>query len=269
MNGPTRLLSIYSEALAARLAFRIFTSPRPAKAKRFTPLFKQAQKLQFLFEGKTVKGYRWNFPSVKKLLILHGYESSIVHFEPYIRPLMEKGYEVLGFDAPAHGHSDGKSIDVVLYKEFVLKICRQYGPVHYFITHSFGGLALSLALEELSHDARFKVVFIAPATETKRAIQNFFSLLKLNSRIGDEFTRIIINQGGKDPSWYSVARASENIKAEVLFLQDEEDPLTPMIDVLPIIKKAYPNFKFIISSGLGHRRIYRDENSIISVLSFF
>ncbi|GAC1708796.1 MAG: hypothetical protein NVS9B7_26080 [Flavisolibacter sp.] len=182
---------------------------------------------------------------------------------------MDKGYEVLGFDAPAHGMSDGKSIDVVLYKDFILKICDQYGPVKYFLTHSFGGLALSLALEELSHDAGFKVVFIAPATETKRAIQNFFSLLNLNSKLAEEFNRIIINQGGKDPSWYSVARASQKIKAEVLFLQDEEDPLTPISDVLPIINKGYPNFKFIISKGLGHRRIYRDENSIISVLRFF
>jgi hypothetical protein len=45
--------------------------------------------------------------------------------------------------------------------------------------------------------------------------------------------------------------------------------MTPVSDVEPIIKENYPNFTFIISEGLGHRRIYRDNNSHSAIIRFF
>ena len=62
---------------------------------------------------------------------------------------------------------------------------------------------------------------------------------------------------------------AKNIKAQVLWLQDKDDQMTPLSDVEPIINENYPNFKFIISEGLGHRRIYRDNNSHHSIIRFF
>ncbi len=97
------------------------------------------------------KGWRWNHPAERKLLILHGYESSVTNFDRYIRPLIKKGYEVLAFDAPAHGRSGGKKITAPLYKRMIQEIHKKYGPVQSYMAHSFGGLAVSLALEEISH----------------------------------------------------------------------------------------------------------------------
>jgi hypothetical protein len=74
--------------------------------------------------------------------------------------------------------------------------------------------------------------------------------------------------GGKPPEWYSVSRAAANIKAQVLFLQDKDDHITPLSDVKPIMDKNYPNFQFVISEGLGHRRIYRDEQSLKKIIEF-
>jgi pimeloyl-ACP methyl ester carboxylesterase len=215
-----------------------------------------------------IQGYRWNHPQEKKALILHGFESSAVNFDKYIAPLVKKGYEVLAFDAPAHGRSTGKIINAVDYKNFILHIQKTYGPVTSFITHSFGGLALGLALEEMEHDASWKVVFIAPATESTRAMNNFFHFLKMDDEVKAEFKKLIEEANGKPLSWYSVARAAESIQANVLFLQDKQDIQTPFADVEPIIKKNYPNFRFVISDGLGHRRIYKDAGSIKTVMEF-
>jgi hypothetical protein len=65
-----------------------------------------------------------------------------------------------------------------------------------------------------------------------------------------------------------VSRACEHIKAQVLFLQDKQDLLTPLSDVEPIIEKAYPNFKFVISEGLGHRKIYKDKRTLQVISDF-
>lgn len=262
------LLSRLSKRGAARKAFELFITPQSRVKTNPPPLFQGAEKMQFNFEGNTIHGFRFNHPSPKKVLILHGFESSIVYFDKYISPLVKKGYEVLAFDAPAHGSSGGISINAIEYKDFILHIIKTYGPVGSFITHSYGGLALSLALEQTPHDESWKVVFMAPATESTTAINNFFELLKLGNAVRKEFDLLITGANNKPPEWYSIARAAAHIKAQVLFLQDKNDTLTPLSDVAPIMAKAYPNFKFIITEGLGHSRIYRDEGTINSVIHF-
>jgi hypothetical protein len=159
-------------------------------------------------------------------------------------------------------------INVVLYKEFILYINKHYGPVKNFIAHSLGGLSLAIALEEIKHDQTYKAVLIAPATETTTAINSFFRFLHLDGEVRKEFDNVIVRKGGHPPEWFSVSRAAKNIKAKVLLLQDEDDQMTPMRDVKPIMEKKYPNFEFRISHGLGHRRIYRDNNSFKAVIEF-
>lgn len=262
------LLSKVSKRKAAEKAFEIFTSP-PTRVRKEPPaVFKKAEPLTFHFDGLNIVGYRWNHPQDKKVLILHGFESSVVNFDKYVSPLLKKGYEVLAFDAPAHGKSDGKMINAVDYKNLILQILQQYGPVHNFISHSFGGLALSLALEETPHDESWKVVFIAPATESTTAMHQFFSLVKLDDGVQEEFQQLIEEANGKPLSWYSVARAAAQVKAQVLFLQDKQDLQTPYSDVEPIIRQGYRNFHFVITDGLGHRRIYKDPSSIKTIMEF-
>ena len=263
-----KLLSSISKRKAAGKAFELFCTPQFRTKKDLPPVFKKSEKIEFPFEGNIVRGYRWNHPSSKKALILHGYESSVINFENYIEPLIQKGYEVLAFDAPAHGRSTGRSITVISYKNLVHHIWNNYGPIDSFITHSLGGLTLSLALEEIKHSPATRIVLIAPAAETKTAIDNFFKLLKLDAEVRKEFNRIIEEQGGKSPDWYSISRVAPKLKGQVLFLQDKDDQMTPVSDVKPIMDKNYPNFKFIISEGLGHRKIYRDEQSFKKIMEF-
>lgn len=261
-------LSKVSKRKAAQKAFELFITPQTRVKKPLPQAFAGAEKLSFYFENHLIAGYRVNPGSAKRVLILHGYESSVLNFDAYVKPLVEKGYQVLGFDAPAHGASGGKTLNAIDYKNFVLQLIKSYGPVTSFITHSFGGLALSLALEDVPHDETWKVVFIAPATESVTAIDNFFGFLKLDAGVRKEFDHLISAANSHSAEWYSVSRAIENIKAQVLFLQDKNDTLTPLSDVEPIMARRYPNFTFIISEGLGHSRIYRDEGSINAIIRF-
>ena len=263
-----RLLTALSRKKAAEKAFQLFITPQYRNRKKLPLLFEKAEKLQFGFQGNTVRGFRWNHPSEKKLLILHGFESSVVNFERYVKPMIRKVYEVLAFDAPAHGSSTGKTITVVDYKEMVHYIQEHYGPIDAFIAHSFGGLTISLFLEEMKHDSKTRLVLIAPAAETSTAIDNFFRFLQLDEGVRAEFDKLIESLGRKPPEWYSIARAAAHIRAEVLFLQDKNDQMTPIKDVEPIISKNYSNFHFIISEGLGHRRIYRDNKTLKAVTEF-
>ena len=263
-----KLLSAVSKKKAAEKAFELFCTPQRRHVKPFPKIFDDAEKFQLLIEGIAIKGWRWNHPAERKALILHGYESSATNFDRFVKPLIKKGYEVLAFDAPAHGRSGGKQINAPFYKRAILEINKKYGPIKSFMGHSFGGLAVSLALEEISHTADYRLVLIAPATETTSFIDSFFKFLKLEPALRHDFEKIIVKTGGVSSEWYSVSRAMRNIKAKVLWLHDEDDDVTPLSDALKVKDKNYPNVEFVITKGLGHRKIYRDNRVVKAIIDF-
>ncbi|HVE60874.1 MAG TPA: alpha/beta fold hydrolase [Chitinophagaceae bacterium] len=264
-----KLLSTISKRKAAEKAFTLFCTPQYRNKKKLPLVFGKGEKLNFEFDKYKIQGYRWNGNSEKKILILHGFESSIVNFDRYVKPLINLGYCVMGFDAPAHGKSSGKMFNALLYRQFINVINNKYGPVTNFLAHSLGGLAACLTLEEWKHDKTFKVVLIAPATETSTAVNNFFTYLKLNGEVRKEFDSIINQKSGHSSEWFSIVRAAKFIKAKVLWLHDKDDHMTPLSDAQTIIEKKYPNFEFYITEGLGHRRIYRDNKVGKKVIEFF
>ena len=195
----------------------------------------------------------------QKALILHGFGSAAHKFEEHALLLAAKGYEVMAFDAPAHGDSEGDTTNALEYSTMIKKVIEQFGPIQSFMAHSFGGISLSLALEQLPHDMGTKVVFIAPATETTSAVDGAFSMLKLkNEAVRNEFDKIIFDLTGKKTEWFSMRRAMDHIQASVLWIHDEEDDITPWADALKVKEDNHPNIKFVLTKGLGHRKIYHD-----------
>lgn len=264
-----RVLSLISPRKTAVEAFKLFCTPLEKSKKQTPPVFKFAEPIYELFNGNKLKGYRWNKGQPVKILILHGFASAAHKFHRYVLPLIEKGYEVIAFDAPGHGSSEGATINALEYKMMIKKVMQDHGPINGFITHSFGGLAVSLALEEMPHDENTKVVLIAPATETTTAIDGAFKMLGIkNKKVRAEFDKIIVEISGQQPEWFSVTRALNNIKAKVLWLHDAYDDTTPLTDALKTKDQRLPNVEFVITSGLGHRRIYSDEEVMNKVIDF-
>jgi len=263
-----KILSAVSNRKAAELALDLFSTPQFRYKQKLPEVFKEAEKLDFSFNGEKVTGYRWNRGGHRRVLIVHGFNSSVAKFDRYIKPLVKKGYEVLAFDAPAHGYSTGSKLNAVMFKEMILHIHKEYGPVKSYMGHSFGGLAISLAVEEIEHDESFRIVLIAPVTESKTSIDFFFNFMKLNEEVRKEFEEHITRLRNKPPSWYSVSRAVKNIKAKILWCHDEDDPLTPWIDAKKVMDEKHFNVEFIVTKGLGHRRIYRENKVSKAIIEF-
>ena len=262
-----KLTALVKKKKAAEQAFQLFCTPF-AKAKRKEEP-KNAEALQFKLNNKTVKGYRWNHPQQKKVLILHGFSSSALKFDRYVAPLIKKGYEVLSFDAPAHGASEGSTTNAVEYSDMIKKVMELYGPINSFIAHSFGGIALSLAMENIPHDEQTKIVFIAPATETTSAIDGAFAMLDIKDKaIRKDFDTLIFEMSGHTTEWFSIRRAVNNITAQILWVHDEDDNITPLSDALKVKEDNHANIHFIITKGLGHSKIYHDTAVKKAIFNF-
>lgn len=262
-------LAIINRRKAGQEAFRLFCTPL-SKSTRKSEVFNDAEKLQLTMNGKIIRGFRFNHPAENKILILHGFSSSSQHFDKYIQPLVDKNYEVLIFDAPAHGISEGTTVNALDYSNMIKEVNHHFGPIHGYIAHSFGGLAVCLALEDMQHHSGNKLVLIAPATETTSAIENAFIMLGIkNPNIKKALEDQILTMSGKDPSWFSVRRAMKNIRATVKWFHDEEDDTTPLNDALKVKDDNHLHVSFRITKGLGHSRIYKDTQIRNEVIDCF
>lgn len=255
LRSRLNLLTRISPKLAAKEAFKLFSTP---PMRYGGPTLKGGEDLSFTCNGLLIHGARFNHPRPRKVMVLHGFISASGNFADYVNDLCAAGYEVLAFDAPAHGRSEGKQVNALDYKNMIMQAVELYGPVDAYIAHSFGGLALALALEEMEHTEDTRVVFIAPATETSSAIVQAFAMVGIyNNKLLNAIAGHIKQISGHDPSWFSIRRAVKHIRAKILWLHDEDDDITPISDVLPVQDDNPANIKFVFTKGLGHRKIYR------------
>jgi pimeloyl-ACP methyl ester carboxylesterase len=270
-SNKLRTIAIVSPRKAAEEAFKLFCTPYTKRKTHKTPtIFKQAERLSFTLAHNTIHGFRWKpaKENGRKILICHGFDSSSYRFERYITPLLNKGFEVLAFDAPGHGLSSGSQITIIIYRDMVLEIDKLYGPVDGIMAHSLGGLGAGLALEKMEANERKRFVLISPATESTRAINTFFKFIKLTGRVKEEFEKLIIELGGYPSSWFSVSRIVQQITTPTLWIHDKEDTITPFDDMKHIPEKKLPHIEFEITQGLGHSS-YTHDKVAKRVIDFF
>lgn len=263
-----KLLAAISKKRAGNEAFRIFCTPYFRMAYKDTQL-ETAERLSLRFGSTNTVGYRWNKGGDKKMLIVHGFRSAAVNFLHFVAPLVEKGYEIVSFDAPAHGLSGGKSLNAIEYKDFITLLHQQFGPFDAFLCHSFGGLAVSMNLAELPENSNIKTVLIAPAANSRQLIEFFFKEMRIkNELVHQHFYANIRRLSGKNIEWFSIARCVDTINGPVLWVHDKNDAVTPVQDALDIQQTQPTNFRFLFTSNLGHRRIYRDKDVVSAIINF-
>ncbi|MEO6314733.1 MAG: alpha/beta hydrolase [Chitinophagaceae bacterium] len=267
IRARLNLLAVLSQKKAAQKAYAIFFTPFYRNKQAPPPIFSKAEQISIIVKGNTVRGFRWNAGGSKRVLVLHGFESSVKNFDAYITALINKNYEVLAFDAPGHGVSGGRQITLTLYIDTIAAIHFQVGIVQSFMAHSFGGLAVTQFIEKIPNQD-IRLALIAPVTEAVTAIDSFFRFLQLNAGVRSEFEKLIHIKSGVPASYFSISRALENIQGKVLWVHDREDQTTPFRDVEPVMQKNYKHVSFLVTNGLGHKKIYRDNKVIQAVTDF-
>jgi pimeloyl-ACP methyl ester carboxylesterase len=270
VRARLNILALASPRKAAVKAFRFFCTPQQRATKKGSALFEGGEHLSFRLDKHIVRGHRWtpDETPLKRVLIAHGFESASRNFEAYIGLLLKKGYEVVAFDAPAHGKSGGRRMILTDYAKMLRTIEQGYGPFQAYMGHSLGGLALSLFLENHPHRRETRLVLVAPAVETTVAVAAFTEVLHLSPEVSAEMDEYVQEISGHNFSWYSLRRALNQIRASVLYLQDEDDRVTPLKDALLVRQDGHRNIQWVITKGLGHRKIYKDPEIMNRIVDF-
>lgn len=267
LRAKLNIMAVISKKWAVSAAFKIFSTPYRKPRPVAPPIFKKSKEVKLKVNGLNLYGYCWHSDRENKILILHGFESRAYNFERYVQPLINAGFGVYAMDAKAHGKSEGKTITVPEYVDMLRELEKQKGLFSGYLAHSFGGLAISLYKEE-TKDQDAKIVLIAPATETSSAINLFVSFFRLSEAMKSGLNDYIYKRSGNPTEYYSIKRAMKNISNPVLWIHDENDDITPLEDVTSLFNLRPDNIEFMITKGLGHRKIYKDNKVQKKTISF-
>ena len=261
-----------SPAIAGKLAFDLFCTPYPRYKKIKAPaIFHQAKQISLKVNGEIlIKGYEWTPAKAngKTILICHGYASYFYKFDKYIQPLLKNGFRVLGFDAPAHGKSEGKYINIIIYKDAIEQIIKQYGPIDHFMGHSLGGITLAMIAEEIDYPMHHKFVLIAPATKTTTTFANYFTMMHFSETVKQGFYNELSKRTNLPISHFEADRAIANYPGSILWVHDEGDRVCPYADLINFKKNAPENIKFLITNGLGHNKVYKTPEIVDQIVAF-
>jgi pimeloyl-ACP methyl ester carboxylesterase len=200
------------------------------------------------------------------VLLVHGWSGRGTQMGSFAEALNNAGYRVISFDAPAHGKSSGKQTNLYEISETILALQDIYGGFDSVITHSFGGPCTALAIR-LGLKAN-RIVSICPPATTIGLIDKFSDALLLNEKTRQNLVdRITATFGGHVWEELSMKNLMRGVDIPGLVIHDAHDDDVPWQEG-QAVAHAWNNAPFIITSGLGHRRILRDSSVIESTLKF-
>ena len=164
-----QILFIFNPKKALNKAYLLFCTPRKGKVLPEQETFlENADDEIITVDNLYLQTYRWSSLG-ETILLVHGWESNTHRWKNLIEKLHQQGYNVVAFDAPAHGNSSGKILNVPLYTKCLQKIIDLYRP-NYLLGHSVGGMATIYHQYIQPNDEIDKLIVLAPPSELSRII---------------------------------------------------------------------------------------------------
>ncbi len=249
--------------LAVRLAYRLFYVPR--SRRRGALSLQGVQHVPLHVRGKAIHGYCVGVG--RPVLLLHGWESAVSRCQPLIHALVQAGFQVVTFDMPAHGHSEGRETDILEICEVATELEQRFGPFAVALGHSYGGICLvNLLRQGMPVD---KLVLFATPASYESMIQRFASFLGLWPWVKSRFVRAINHR-------YAPYRLEEHFNTTrnlalsarpTLVVHDVNDKSVPFHEAT-LLARAHPQVSLLVTEGLGHNKVMSDATVISRCIEF-
>jgi len=242
--------SIISSKYAAKKAINLFASPRKGRyndeQKR---IIDSAFYEEIKYNNMNIATYRW-VGKGKTILLAHGWESNTSRWAYILEDLKSQGYNIVALDAPAHGRSDGKQFNAILYSEFINVVAKKFQP-DVLIGHSVGGMSSVFYMHKYQLPSLNKMILLGAPAHFTGVFERYKSMMGFNKKISKGLDTIIIERFGQPVSYFSVANFTASIEAKGLVIHDKNDRIIPYEDG-QLIANRYKNSEFITTTGYGH-----------------
>jgi pimeloyl-ACP methyl ester carboxylesterase len=149
--------------------------------------------------------------------------------------------------------------------EAVLDAARKLGPFHGAVAHSAGAAATTLALRDGAPIER--MVYLAPPADLGEFLGRVAAALDLPAKVLPIARQRIAKRFGFQ--WEAIAHfhLARSMSAPLLVIHDSDDREIEMDNGLRLAS-LWRGSRLEVTSGLGHRRILREERVVSRVVGF-
>ncbi|RZJ36120.1 MAG: alpha/beta fold hydrolase [Flavobacterium sp.] len=245
------LLAYLRPRKASELAYRLFSTPRDGRLlpESLPDILKDSHRETFEHKGNHFQSYHWegNGPVI---LLVHGWESNASRWEKMLPYLKVSGSRIIAIDGPAHGLSSGGEFNVPAYADVIDEAVNRFKP-HYLIGHSIGGAACVYYQYKYQNTNLRKMVVIGAPSDLKTLIQNFVSLLSLNTKMVVLLENYFLEKFRFRLEDFSGRIFGTKLQLKGIIAHDIDDTVVAF-DEGKKIAGAWKNALFIETKGLGH-----------------
>ena len=259
-------LAYLSPRASARKAFRVFSKPRQGKIGPHHQDFLDSNlEPKLKVADLSIQPYRWKGTG-KTIVLVHGWESHSHRWKEMIFRLQKENYNIIAFDAPAHGYSDGKYLYVPIYSKVLDQVIDIYQPA-FLIGHSMGGMTVLYNQAQDSGTRMEKLVILGAPDKLESLVDQYRAILGLNQKAIDALEAFFKRRFNFKTKDFSSSAFAKKIQTPTLLIHDKEDTITPASGSRAI-HKALKNSEYIETEGLNHSLYDREVNEkIITFLS--
>ena len=183
--------------------------------------------------------------------MLHGWDSNSFRWKDLIELLRQDDYNVISFDAPAHGASGNKIFNAPLYSRCINEVVKIFEP-SIIIGHSVGGTAAAIALKNHRLPSIKKLALLGAPSNLDISVSNYVKIMGYKNRVHKAINRYYLKHFNHLPEYYCVENFYKNIKPDGLIIHDRRDNIISYKEALDI-HRVYKNSEIKKTIGLGHR----------------
>jgi pimeloyl-ACP methyl ester carboxylesterase len=234
-----------------KYGFNLFCTPFSRKLRAHHQSFLNTGLAEILtIEGNKIQTYSWGNGS-QKVLMVHGWASHSFRWKAYIDALVKNDFTVLALDAPAHGNSTGKIMNIVIYEKVLSDFLTNNKDVEVIIGHSIGAFATTYYLNRNTESYIKKAVVLASPSKVSDFFEYFTQQLGLSKKTISLISEQFETELKQKPNFFSAVDFASKIKIPTLIVHDKTDRFTKWEDSVKL-SEAWHGSKLKITEGLGH-----------------
>lgn len=243
-------LARLSKKYAAKKAFQTFSKVRKGRVLPEQEAFlNRARMAVEKVADHQLQSYLWR-GTKETVLLVHGWESNSFRWRNLIEFLQKEDYNIIAFDAPAHGHSSGQRMNVPLYATCLHHMVEKYKP-NYIAAHSVGGMTTLYHQYKHPVSSVEKIVTIGSPSEYYEIMDHYQELLNLSDTLMEALYEYFQKRFGFTIQEFSTSKFVKTNTKKGLLFHDRLDIITPF-HASEAVHANWKGSTFIATEGLGH-----------------